>query len=261
MTDGPKRESAAARFLRLDEEEPGPVFSVCTLVNDPAQHAAMMASFQAGGFGPDTTEFLAIDTRQEPGCDAFRGIARLRLAARGRYVVLCHQDVRLLRDGAAELLARLRELDGLDPDWALAGNAGGTPEGDLAIRISDPHGEDQRRGVLPARAASLDENFLVLRRAAPVGLSADLQGYHLYGADLCLQARLAGRSAWVVDFHLRHLSPGSTDASFHAAKAQFEAKYAGLLGALDVIRTTCTKLRLRRGGLARWWAARRRGAR
>ncbi|MCO6415649.1 hypothetical protein JYK14_05585 [Siccirubricoccus sp. KC 17139] len=254
LTRGP-----AARFLPAAGTAPALAFSICTLVNDRAQHAAMAESFAAGGFGPERAEFIAIDTTEGAGCDAFQGIPRLLEAARGRYVILCHQDVRLLEEGAEALLARLAELDRLDPDWALAGNAGGTPEGELAIRISDPYGEDQRRGRLPARAVSLDENFLVLRRAAPIGLSADLAGFHLYGADLCLQAGLAGRGAWVIDFHLRHLSPGRKDASFHAAQAGFEAKYAALPTRLRRIRTTCTKLDLRRSRLGRWLWRRRRG--
>ena len=56
---------------------------------------------------------------------------------------------RKMRDPA--VLARLAELDALDPHWALAGNAGGLPNGDTAIRISDPYGEDSTRGSLPAR--------------------------------------------------------------------------------------------------------------
>jgi hypothetical protein len=227
----------------------GPSFSICTLVNDRAKHAGMVESFSVGGFGPGIAEYIALDTTIGAGCDAFQGIPRLLAAARGRHVVLCHQDVRLLEDGAAALLARLAELDSLDPHWALAGNAGGTAAGGIAIRISDPHGEDQRCGALPARVVSLDENFIVLRRGAPIGLSADMRGFHLYGADLCLQARLAGRSAWVIDFHLRHLSPGRVDASFRQAKKAFEGKYHHLFAQFHRIRTTCTLLQLRRSRL------------
>jgi hypothetical protein len=263
--DGALAPSSAAR--PETHQAPAPVdaalaeaplaFSVCTLVNDPAHYAAMRESFARHGFGPGTAEYLYLDNSAGPRWCAFRGIPRLLAAARGRHVILCHQDVRLEREGADVLAARLAELDRLDPDWAVAGNAGATPEGGLALRISDPHGEDQRRGELPARVVSLDENFLVLRRDAPVGLSADLVGFHLYGADLCLHARLAGRSAWVIDFHLRHLSPGRVDGGFVAAQARFEAKFAALLGRPWRIRTTCTELRLEAGRLGRWWAARR----
>lgn len=231
-------------------------FSICTLVSDLGQHAAMAESFVAHGFGPEMAEFLILDNSGGNRWDAFQGIARLLAAARGRYAILCHQDVRLIGDGAAALLARLAELDRSAPDWALAGNAGGQADGALAIRISDPHGEDQRRGRLPARVESLDENFIVLRRDWPVGLSADIGGFHLYGADLCLQARLAGRSAWVVDFHLRHLSGGTAGADFLRAQARFEAKYTPLLRPGQRIRTTCTWLRVPGSGLGRWWARR-----
>jgi hypothetical protein len=230
---------------------PAKRFSICTLVNDHAQYRAMVASFVAGGFAPETCEFLYLDNSEGPAWDAYRGVARLMMMSQARFIILCHQDIRLLDDGAEVLLARLAELDALDPDWALAGNAGGTETGALAIRISDPHGEDQHRGTLPARAVSLDENFIVLRRDAPLGLSADLTGFHFYGADLCVQARFAGRSAWVVDFHLRHLSPGTKDASFKAAEARFEGKYRALFARDWRIRTTCARLRLKRGWLPR----------
>ena len=228
-----------------------PRFSICTLVTDHAQYQTMVATFTARGFTPETCEFLYLDNSQDPAWDAYRGIARLMAMARAPHLILCHQDVRLLGDDAQALAARLAELDTLDPAWALAGNAGGTETGDLAIRISDPYGEDQRRGALPARVASLDENFIVLRRDAPVGLSADLTGFHFYGADLCIHARLAGRSAWVIDFHLRHLSPGTKDHTFKAAQARFEAKYRALFALPWRIRTTCAWLRLKRNWLRR----------
>lgn len=239
---------------------PAPRFAICTLVSDRAHYRALCESFRAGGFDGDC-EYLYLDNSDGGGWDAYRGIPRLIAASRARYLILCHQDVRLLEHGRDDLDARLAELDRLDADWALAGNAGGTPCGAIALRISDPFGEDRRRAALPARASSLDENFIVLRRDAPVGLSADLEGFHLYGADLCLHARLSGRSAWVIDFHLRHLSPGRTDAAFRDCQNRFERKYGALFGQNLTIRTTCTRLHLAGSWLGRlrgWLRQRRR---
>lgn len=239
-----------------------PSFSICTLVSDPRQHAAMRASFEAGGFTPDHAEFLHLDNSGGNRWCAYAGLARLLDQARGDHVVLCHQDVRLLDHGAADLGRRLAELTAAAPGWALAGNAGATPAGRLALRISDPHGDDQAHGPFPARVASLDENFMVLRRSAGLRPSATLSGFHLYGTDLCLQARHAGRSAWVVDFHLRHLSAGRVDRAFLDQQAAFERQWGRRLGRTERIRTTCTTLTLRAGLasslLGGWRLARRR---
>ena len=238
-------------------------FSICTLVTRPAEYAAMAASFLAGGFTPAVAEYLYLDNSAGNDWDAYAGLAHMLGQARGRYVVYCHQDVRLLADGAAQLLARLAELDQLDPHWALAGNCGGLPNGDTAIRISDPYGEDTTRGTLPARAVALDENFLVLRRDSPVGVSTDIGGFHLYGPDLCLQAELAGRSAWVINFHLRHLSGGTVDLGFCDVQARMQRKYAALFGRRWHIRTNATWLILPLGLRDRvlaWWQMRKRRA-
>jgi len=236
----------------------GPRFAVCTLVTDAAQHAAMRASFHAHGFDECDSIFLTVDnTRGNARC-AYRGLAEMLDAARGDYAILCHQDIRLERDGAAELEAQLAALTARDPDWAIAGNAGATAEGELVIRISDPHGEDQRRGALPARVASLDENFLVVRADAGIRPSRELSGFHLYGTDLCLRAREAGRTAWVVDFHLRHLSAGRVDAAFRAEQARFARHWGARLPRPMRLRTTCAKLDL---GSGIGWRLRRLGRR
>lgn len=232
-----------------------------SLVTDWSQHAAMRQSFAAGGFSDGNTETLTIDNTRGNTADAYRGYTTLIAAARAPLLILAHQDLRLLQDDAATLRARLAELEARDPSWALAGNAGGLEDGTLAIRITDPHGADQRRGTLPARTESLDENFVVLRRNTGVGFSAPLSGFHLYGADLCLQARLQGRSAWVIDFHLQHLSAGRVDAAFLEAEAAFEAHWSGRIPALAELRTTCTRIDLRPGRLARLRAAWRRARR
>ena len=241
---------------------PRHAFSICTLVTDHRLYAAMQESFLAAGFDAEQAEFLHLDNSRGNRWDAYRGVAELLARARGRHVLLCHQDIRLLAEGAGALAARLAELEARDPAWAVAGNAGVTPEGRLALRITDPHGADQRRGILPVRVASLDENFLVVRAEAGIRPSAELRGFHFYGTDLCLQARLAGRSAWVIDFHLHHLSPGQVDRRFLDDQERFEHHWGARLGRSERIRTTCAHLSLRAGlaghVIAAWRLARHR---
>lgn len=218
-------------------------FSIATLVNDLAQYAAMRASFEAGGFDAASSEYLFIDnTGTEQTC-AFRGLNAMLDAARGRYVILCHQDVRLLTDTSDTLRNRLAALEQMDPSWALAGNAGGVSPGKLAIRITDPHGANRHVGILPARVMSLDENFIVVRRTARIGFSQDLSGFHFYGADICLNADIMGYSSYVIDFHLAHLSAGNKTLAFDEMETRFRAKWSRAL-APRWMQTTCSLVRL-----------------
>lgn len=232
------------------EFEGTPRYSIGTLVTDLEHYAAMRATFAEHGFDGSICEFLYLDNRGSDQCGAYRGLNALMNAAHGQYIILCHQDVRLIDDGLNALDRCLTELDCRDPNWALAGNAGGLHPGELALRISDPHGTDRNSGQLPTRVMSLDENFIVVKRGARVGCSVNLEGFHFYGADLCLNADVAGYSAWVIDFHLQHLSGGTKSADFYAAETAFRAKWSHALRP-RWMQTTCALIRLSGNGLGR----------
>lgn len=232
-------------------------YSIGSLVTDIAQHDAMRQSFEAGGFTAAECEYLYVDNTGTQQTDAYRGLNALLNAASAPVVILCHQDVRLLADGRAELDARLAALAARDPNWALAGNAGGVAPGVLALRISDPHGKDVHVGQLPERVFALDENFIIVRRDARIGFSNDLAGFHFYGADICLHAAQMGYSAYVIDFHLEHLSPGCKSDDFYKSEQAFQEKWSRALSP-RWLQTTCALLRLSGapgGGLINRYAA------
>ena len=214
-------------------------YTIATLVTDPSQYEVMKQSFIDFGF--DDSEFLKIDNTGERQTCAYNGLNHMLNQATGDIVILCHQDVRLFDDGRADLDACLDNLDETDPSWAVAGNAGGVAPGKLALRITDPHGVDQNIGTFPCRVSAVDENFIVVRRDARIGFSYDLSGFHFYGTDICMMANVAGRSAYVIDFHLAHLSAGNKDASFDEMEVAFREKWGAALGA-RWIQTTCSLL-------------------
>ena len=168
----------------------------------------MLASFNDAGFGDDC-EFLYIDNTSTNKFDGYGGRNFFLMHSRGCYVVICHQDVLLSYDTRSDLEARFEELTLHDPYWAACGNAGLTGQGRNVIRITDPHGGDIRSGPFPSRVVGLDENFIVVRRCCNLAVTPRLTGFHLYGTELCTVAGLLGLTAYVVDFHLRHLSGGS----------------------------------------------------
>ena len=218
-------------------------YSICSLITNHAEYAEMLASFRALGFDQPGSEFLFIDNSLSNRFTAYDGLNRMIEAARGDIIILCHQDIRLIGDGRAALDDRLAALEARDPAWAVAGNAGGVGIGRLAMHISDPHGDDRRIGTLPEPAMSLDESFLILKRRARVGLSRDLSGFHFYGADLCLAADIMGHTAYVIDFHLRHLSDGRISPAFYDARRAFRNKWSRALRP-RWMQTTCGLMRL-----------------
>lgn len=217
------------------------IFSVCSIVNNLNQYQEMLSSFRDHGFSETNSEFFYIDNSKTNKYDCFHGLNKLMKRCTGRYLILCHQDILLLEDGASELIECLEGLDKTAPHWAVAGNAGVDENLKTHLVISDKHGNGRTEGFLPAIVSSLDENFLVLRRDALLGFSRDLSGFHMYGTDLCVQAALRGYSAHVINFHLRHLGFGGYSQVFFTCADEFEQKYSHVFKR-RLIKTTCTKV-------------------
>ncbi|WEZ85893.1 hypothetical protein P6U16_23170 (plasmid) [Rhizobium sp. 32-5/1] len=201
-------------------------YSFCTLVTDFTRYESMVKSFRHLGFDAGDCEFLYIDNTVRNQADAFSGYNSFLRKVRGRYVVLCHQDVTGLDDGREGLDRLLSQLSGQDRFWALCGNAGVDGSGRRCIRISDPYSPDQSiGGPFPRRVVSLDENFIVVRNEANLALSRDLSGYHWYGADLCIIADILGWTAYVIDFHVWHDSKGHMDDKYMLLRRGLREKY------------------------------------
>lgn len=215
--------------IELDQLPRGPKYSICTLVTKPGEYAEMVASFVDGGFTEPDCEFLFIDNSAGNKRDGYSGCNAFLAAARGEYVILCHQDVLLINDGKNALDAALDDLSKVDPHWAVCGNAGHTPAGDFRARISDPHGDDTNKGPFPSEVTSLDENFVVVRRSTNLGVSPHFSGFHLYASELCANARSLGLHCYVLGFHLRHKSGGKIDASFNDIKSEMIRRRVTLL--------------------------------
>jgi hypothetical protein len=82
---------------------------------------------------------------------------------------------------------------------------------------------------LPAPVATLDELLLVVPRVTPLRFDSEL-GFHLYGADVCLQARERGLAVVAIDALCRHnsRSVGLPESFFPSAEV-FARKWAGRL--------------------------------
>ncbi len=216
------------------------LFTFGTLVTRPDEYNEMVQSAMQAGFARDDVEFLYIDNSQSNEYDGFTGANKFIDIARGRYLIYCHQDVLFEFDRIETLLSIIDELDDLDPDWAIFGNAGKKSSGRSVVRITDPGASNLSMGEFPERAMTIDENFMVIKLSANIGCSNGVNGFHLYGTDLCYNAMQLGYSVYVVNFHLRHKSAGNPDASYRKVESQLLHRYSQRKRAV-VIQSMCSR--------------------
>ncbi|HTL10098.1 MAG TPA: hypothetical protein VL307_17610 [Chitinophagaceae bacterium] len=196
----------------------------------------MKTSFEERGF-TDDCEYLIADNCQGNQFDAYSAIRHFLQQARGKYLIIVHQDVRCL-DNREQLTHCLAQLTAMDTRWAVCGNAGcmGYHEDLMHINIA---GKIVTSRNLPGQVSSLDENLLIVNADARLTLSADLRGFHLYGTDICIIAHLLGYTCYVIPFMVKHLSFGNLkDLKKHIHL--FTDAYGKKLQS-RFIATTCTK--------------------
>lgn len=215
-------------------------YSICTIVSDKNEYGDMLRSFTEAGFDGNDIEFIHIDNSSKNNFDAYESVRKFLNIAGGEYVIICHQDI-LIKDTRNQLNALLEELEILDPNWAMAGNAGGVKFKKFARYFMNHHEKMDIANNLPCRVYSLDENFLILKRAVRITPSINMDGFHFYGTDMCLQADMCGYSAYVIKFLLHHKSHGNTDKHFYAAKEKLRLIYKKQLRT-RAIQTTCTRM-------------------
>lgn len=228
-------------ILELKDLNSHITFSICSLVTNMNEHKEMVESFEKAGFSNDVCEFIYIDNSKENIYDGYDGLNQFLNIAKGKYIILCHQDILLNFDNVDTLKTRIQELDAIDPNWAILANAGFGDFNTKAMRLTDPWFDNFNTNNLPAQVKSVDENFILVKNDANLSLSRDIGGFHLYGTDLCAIADILGYTSYVVDFHLYHKSGGNCNESFFDSKNRFIKKYSNILNSKH-IRTTCTML-------------------
>jgi hypothetical protein len=222
------------------EQEWAHQFSVCCLITRWKDYEVARAAFELQGFDASNSEFLVCDNSLTNHFDAYQAIRLFLREARGRYVVMAHQDAYPL-EHCNKLLEKLRLLEEKDPLWGVAGNTGvhyrGWPSATGSLRMPQS-GEISMRTDFE-EVSVLDENALIVRNGCGITLSADLDGYHLYGLDLCSVAARIGFASYVLNYLWHHGSHGTIGSDFFASKKMVEAKLRKHFSVTS-LPTTCT---------------------
>jgi hypothetical protein len=199
--------------------EPGPhrsldAVSLISLVNDPELHRLCVSAARTAAAANDVSlQVIAVECDRH-GWNAARGLNAGLERARHRWALCIHQDVMLTPrwfDSAEASIAALR-----GPSPAVWGTVGVRTSGRFLGAVRDPNGAC-RWGRPPDRVIALDEHLLLVDRQAGLRFDPRVPGFHCYGTDLAIRARLAGRDAAVLDAPVVHLSTGRLDPAFRAA--------------------------------------------
>ncbi len=219
-------------------------FSICTLVTDRDEYAAMKGSFVTCGFTSDC-EYLMADNTRGNTVDAYAAVNWFLSKAKGAFLLIVHQDVRCI-DKREMLENCLAGLSAADTKWAVCGNAGRNGYHEKRTYITNG-GKIITTAPLPAPVKSLDENMLIINNNKQLSLPDRLTGFHLYGTAICIEAMLRGYTCYTIPFMVKHLSLGNVRELDSFVPAFISAYNDRLPG--RYMETMCTRFYL--GGSAR----------
>lgn len=188
-------------------------------------------------------EVIDIDNR----CNSFNIPKALNIGiqrSNGENLIFCHQDVIYPQCWLKKIDQQIDLISKLDVEWGVLGVMGVQKNGFFAGNLIDPHTKSKFE-KLPCVVKSLDEVCLVIRNSCQLCFDESLGGYHLYGADICLQAERKGMKCYAIDAPLTHLSGGRLDHFFWEMAGKLHKKWSLVQGSPSTIETTCGVFRLK----------------
>lgn len=158
-----------------------------------------------------------------------------------QYVVFAHQDVYFPTGWDERLLIEIKNIEKTSRPWGVIGcigiNSGGSTCGHV---YSNGLGRILGSSGSREKASTIDEMVIVLNRKAEIQFDNKLPGYHLYGTDICFEAKKKRLENYIIkNFCIHNSLPViNLDNSFWKACNFIRKKWSDDLP----ITTTCIKL-------------------
>ena len=114
-------------------------------------------------------------------------------------LVFVHQDVYLPEGWIESVNKSIENLSVKDPNWGVLGVWGAIDSRQRTGFLYWTGGYGFERPFAGAKEVmTLDELVLIFRKSSGLRFDEQLPGYHLYGADICMEARRRGRKCYVI---------------------------------------------------------------
>jgi hypothetical protein len=216
-------------------------FSICTLVKNKQKYGIFIESLKRNDFLDSENEIITIDNSFENSHDCYSAIKNFINNSKNRYIILSHDDV-IVNNCKQALIDELKRIHLIDESAVVFGVAGIYKNPLKGVgHFFSKRGEKYWGFDYNGRVSTLDECFIIIKKSSGVSVSDNLNGFHFYGADMCLNASKKGFSCYAIDFPITHKSPGNLDESFLIAREKF-LSHLNKSGNCHVISTTCTTL-------------------
>lgn len=178
-------------------------WSLIVAVNDPTVLEGTLLK------SPDIDDRCQLITRKDYPC-ASKAYNDGIDEATNELLVFAHSDVFFPHGWLDRLTRAIRDIASVDPNWGVIGVIGISTERRLAgyvysTGLRNTVGGDFAGAV---EAVSLDEMVLIIRKSSGLRFDESLPGFHLYGTDICLQARASHMKSYIISDFCIHNSVG-----------------------------------------------------
>lgn len=174
-------------------------------------------------------ELITIDNTNKRFSSASKALNYGTDKATGDVLVFLHQDIEFMNDDVLEFIYDYAT----ENKTTVFGSAGVNDKGtDKNVKIlTAMYGYEGENKTIdkPTKALTLDECLIACHQSCMKKLRFDeniCDGWHLYGADLCLQAiDFAGMFVYAVPMNVWHKSGGCADTSYFDTQDKLAEKY------------------------------------
>jgi len=157
-------------------------------------------------------------------------------------IVIAHQDVFFPAGWTRDFERALWEIAETVPNWGVLGVWGALTGGGSGGLVYDGGwsrvlGTNFEGG---SEVCALDEVVLILRKSSGLRFDPNIPGFHMYGADICLEARKRGMKCYAISAFCIHNTNqyGMLPWAFWKAYLAMRRKWKDQLP----VRTTCTEI-------------------
>lgn len=197
-----------------------PKYSIVTCVSDfDIYNSCLLASLRHNHKNIDY-ELIPIDNRS----NGYTASSALNLGvsiAKSKLIICCHQDVTILPDFFNHLEANLKKLT--RKKWGILGSAGRllkldavSIQGlDVGVVYDGPpanYNEDYQNNLKTSwegiktlnKVYSVDECLFIMNKINDIAYDEDLNGFHFYGTDICLNYRRSNYDVYATYLPIIH---------------------------------------------------------